>query len=90
MQPIKFYQSLILPVMDYCDVAWSSSGKIERDKLDQAQRWAVKIVLNTNNSNAETDLKWLPLFTRRDVQKLGPPENRVASLSGDLSPSFPR
>ena len=29
----KVYQSLVLPVMDYCDVAWSSIGKIERDKL---------------------------------------------------------
>ena len=24
----KVYQSLLLPVMDYCDVAWSSIGKI--------------------------------------------------------------
>ena len=23
----KVYQSLVLPVMDYCDVAWSSIGK---------------------------------------------------------------
>lgn len=34
----KAYQSLVLPVMDYCDVAWSSIGKIERDRLDRAQR----------------------------------------------------
>ena len=27
----KVYQSLVLPVMDYCDVAWSSIGKVERD-----------------------------------------------------------
>ena len=53
--------------MDYCDVAWSSIGKIERDKLDRAQRRAAKIVLKTNDSNAETDLKWLPFFMRRDM-----------------------
>ena len=58
----KVYQSLVLPVMDYCEVAWSSIGKTERDKLDRAQRRAAKIVLKTNDSNAETDLKWLPLF----------------------------
>ena len=40
----KVYQSLVLPVMDYCDVAWSSTGKIERDKLDRARRRR-KIVL---------------------------------------------
>ena len=43
--------------MDYCNVAWSSIRKIERDKLDRAQRRAAKIVLKTNDSNAETDLK---------------------------------
>ena len=31
----KVYQSIVLPVMDYCDVAWSSIGKIA-DKLDRA------------------------------------------------------
>ena len=31
--------------MDYCDVAWSSIGKIERVKLDRAQTRAAKIVL---------------------------------------------
>ena len=34
--------SLVLPVMDYCDVARSSIGKIERDKLDRAQRGAAR------------------------------------------------
>ena len=28
--------------MDYCDVARSSIGKIERDKLDRAQRGAAR------------------------------------------------
>ena len=49
----KVYQSLILPVMDYCDVAWSSIGKIERDKLDRTQRRAAKIVSKTTDSDAE-------------------------------------
>ena len=37
----KVYQSLVLPIMDYCDVTCSSIGKIELDKLDRAQRRAV-------------------------------------------------
>ena len=61
----KLYQSLVLPVMDYCDVAWSSVGKIERDKLDREQRRAAKIVSKTNGSDAEKNLKWLPLSMRR-------------------------
>ena len=32
----KVDQSLVFPVMDYCDVAWSSIGKIERDRSDRA------------------------------------------------------
>ena len=50
------YQSLVLLVMDYCDVAWSSIGKIERDKLDRAQRRAARIVLKTKDSDAEKNL----------------------------------
>ena len=53
--------------MDYCDVAWSSIGKIERVKLDRAQRRAAKIVLKTTDSDAEKNLKWLPLSMRRDM-----------------------
>ena len=47
----KVYQSLVLLVTDYCDVAWSSTGKIERDKLDRARRRR-KIVLKTKDSDA--------------------------------------
>ena len=64
------YQSLVLPVTDYCDVAWSSIGKIERDKLDRAQRRATRIVLKTKDSDAEKNLKWLPLFMRRDMHTI--------------------
>ena len=52
MQPIKFI-SLVLPVIDYCDVAWSSIGKVERDKLDRAQRGAARIVLKTKDLDAQ-------------------------------------
>ena len=37
----KVYLSFVLTVTDYCDVAWSSIGKMERDKLDRAQKRAV-------------------------------------------------
>ena len=66
----KVYQSLVLPVMDYCDVAWSSIGKIERDKLDRAQRRAAKIVLKTKDSDTEKNLRWLPLSMRRDMHTI--------------------
>ena len=56
--------------MDYCDVAWSSIGKIERDKLDRAQRRAARIVLKTKDSDAEKNLKRLPLSMRRDMHTI--------------------
>ena len=56
--------------MDYCNVAWSSIGKIERDRLDRAQRRAAKIVLKTKDSDAEKNLKWLPLSMRRDMHTI--------------------
>ena len=63
----KVYQPLVLPVMDYCDVAWSSIGKKERDKLNREKRRAARIVLKTKDSYAEKNLKWLPLYMRRDM-----------------------
>ena len=66
----KVYQSLVFPVMNYCDVAWNSIGKIERDRLDRAQRRAAKIVLKTKDSDAEKNLKWLLLSMRRDMHTI--------------------
>ena len=59
-----------VPVMDYCDVAWSSIGKIEHDNLDGAQRRAAKIVLKTKDSDPERNLKWLPLSMRSDMHTI--------------------
>ena len=53
----KVYQSVVFPVMDYCDVAGSSIGKIERDRLDRAQRRVAKTVLKIKDSDAEKNLK---------------------------------
>ena len=56
--------------MDYRDVAWSSIGKIERDKLHQAQKRAAKIVSKSNDSDAEKNLKWPPLSMRLDMHTI--------------------
>ena len=50
--------------MDYCNV-WSNIGKIERDRLNRAQRRAAKIVSKSKDSDAEKNLKWLSLSLRR-------------------------
>ena len=53
-----------------CDVTWSSIGKTERDKLDQAQRRAAGIVLKTTDSDTEKNLKRLPLSMRSDMHTI--------------------
>ena len=45
----------------------SSIGKLERDRLDRAQRRAAKIVLRTKDSDAHKNSNWLPLSMRRDM-----------------------
>ena len=39
-------------------------------KLDRAQRRAAKIVSKTKDSDAEKNLKWLPLSMRRDMHTI--------------------
>ena len=57
--------------MDYRDVASGSSiEKIERNRLDRAQRRVAKIVLKSKDSDAEKNLKWLPLSMRRDMHAI--------------------
>ena len=58
------YQSLVYPVMDYCDNAWSSIGKIERERLDRAQR------RETKDPDAEKNLKLFPLHMWRDLNTI--------------------
>ena len=41
-----------------------------RDKLDREQRRAARIVLKTKDSDAEKNLKWLPLSMRRDMHTI--------------------
>ena len=41
-----------------------------RDKLDRAQRRAAKIVLKNRDSDAEKNLKWLPLSMRPDMHTI--------------------
>ena len=43
--------------------------KVKR-RLDRAQRRAAKIVLKTKDSDAEKNLKWLPLSMRRDMHTI--------------------
>ena len=38
----EMYNSLILPIFDYCDVVWSSCNKADMESLESLQRRASK------------------------------------------------
>ena len=59
------YKSFILPVIDYCDIAWACYGDVN---AGLQQRRATKIVLNCNNSDiALCNLSWDSLQSRREL-----------------------
>ena len=41
---ITLYDTMILPLFDYCSAVWDSCGKTNRDYLDKVHRRAVSII----------------------------------------------
>ena len=41
---LTLYNAMILPVFDYCAVAWDSCSKADREYLDKLQRRAASII----------------------------------------------
>ena len=40
----RLYKAMVLPVLDYCDVAWHECGQGNSDKIERLQRQAARIV----------------------------------------------
>ena len=51
----RLYKKMILPIFDYCDVAWHGCGKDNPDALKSLQHRAVKLIFR--NSGLDTKLK---------------------------------
>ena len=68
---IILYNTMILPLFDYCSVVWDSCGAISKGYLDKLNGRAASIILNRVVS--ETDivriLGWPSLQSRRDYLK---------------------
>ena len=61
------YKSFILPVLDYCDIAWNCCGKVNADSLERLQRRAARIIVRTQRSEeALEQLRYEPLESRRE------------------------
>lgn len=40
----RLYKTMILPIFDYCDVAWHGCGKVNSDVLESLQHGAAKLI----------------------------------------------
>jgi hypothetical protein len=68
---ILFYNSYILPTLDYCSLVWGNCSQEQLDYLFKLQKKAARIILdvnhrdyNTRSSDLLDELGWLPLADR--------------------------
>ena len=63
------YKSLVQPLLDYCDVAWSPGALKLVDKLERVQKLAARIVLGAPSTTRTVELyktlNWSTLDQRR-------------------------
>ena len=64
------YESMILPLFDYCGAVWDGCCKTNRDYLDKLQRRAASIIEKCRVEQDEiySTLRWLSLQSRRKYQ----------------------
>ena len=68
----EMYNSLILPIFDYCDAVWSSCNKADMESLESLQRPASKIIVKSKCGTTPTVyLKFQSLEDRRNAHILG-------------------
>lgn len=53
------YKAFILPVLDYCDICWSSVGSTLTEKLERLQKRAARVVLREGASKDPVSLAQL-------------------------------
>ena len=66
----RLYKTMILPIFDYCGVAWHGCGKVNSDVLESLQHRAAKLIfpnsgLDTKELNATLGL--VPLINRQKL-----------------------
>ena len=64
---ITLYDTMILPLFDYCSAVWDGCGNTNRDYLDKLQRRAVSIIEGRKIQHHEINrtLSWPSLESRR-------------------------
>ena len=69
---ITLYDTMILPLFDYCSAVWHGCGKTNRDYLNKLQRRAVSIIegrkIHVQHHEINRTLSWPSLESRRKYQ----------------------
>ena len=52
----RLYKKTILPIFDYCDVAWHGCGKDNPDTLKSLQHRAAKLIFRNSGLNTKLEL----------------------------------
>ena len=67
---ITLYDTMILPLFDYCSAVWDGCGKTNRNYLDKLQRHAVSIIEGRKIQQHEINhtLSWPSLESRWKYQ----------------------
>ena len=62
---ITFYDSMVLPLFDYCSAVWGGCGQTSREYLDRLQRRAVSII-----EGRKVEQKWPSLSARQPSESV--------------------
>ena len=82
---ILVHNTLILPLFDYCDIAWSSLLQQDQDRLQRLQRRSARIITCcTRSSEAMNQLRWSSLAKRCSYHKV----ELVFLCLNSLAPSY--
>ena len=63
---LEMYKSLILSILDYCDVVWASCNKADIERLESLKRRASKI---TVKSKCSIPIDYLEFQSKEDLRK---------------------
>ena len=64
------HNTLILPLFDYCDIAWSNLLQKDIDQLQRLQNRSAQIMTHCSRSSEATEqLHWLILSSRHSYHK---------------------
>ena len=66
----RLWKTIIIPIFDFCDVAWHGCGKVNYDALESLRHRAAKVILPNSGlytKELNATLRLVPLINRRKL-----------------------